>query len=150
MTSRPAPNDDALDDLLADIVGPTPTPSTTAFAAWPSADDPPPLLWKTTQAAERLQVDRQVLDALAAKYPDEPGGPLIVGGTTRLHRRWNPATLVDWFTRVTTRNALPVKPVQVERTRPPRPPAPPPAPPPATDFASSRKRLISLGQKKKD
>jgi hypothetical protein len=139
---------DLLDDLLDDIAGPSLGFEHVTFPL-PDREDPPPLLWKTTEAAARLTVDRQVLDTLAAMYPDEPGGPLVVGGTTRIHRRWNPQTLIDWFTRVTARRARADQPRPNERPSRTRQPPAPTAPSPPTDFASSRKRLIGLGQKKK-
>jgi hypothetical protein len=73
----------------------------------PAPDSPddttPPRLLKTTEAAALVRCDRRLLDRLATRYPDEPGGPMVVGGTRRVHRRWPPQTIVSWFARVTAR-----------------------------------------------
>jgi hypothetical protein len=70
----------------------------------PDDTTPFPLL-KTAEAADLLRCDRRLLDRLAKQFPDEPGGPIVMGGTRRIHRRWPAQSLVAWFARVTARHA---------------------------------------------
>lgn len=73
--------------------------------------------WLTTiEAATVLGVHRKTLDALAQKFPDAPGGPVVVGGgMRRKHLRWPAAGLEDWLRRVQEAQRQPARPAPKPR-----------------------------------